>query len=328
MMLGGLFAILAAATLAFNNVSVRRGVLTGSVAQAIFITVPIGVPIFLLFALAVGQLDRIATFSRSSLFLLCLAGFLQFFWGRYFNYKATEAMGSNVASPVVNTNLVVSLVLAVAFLNEALTPLRLLGIGLTFVAPGIILRTRRKRVDGDGGAAKPTFRPQFLKGYTFAILCALGFGTSPILVRTALEGTGATGGITGGLVSYGAATVFVILVLLWPGQWAHARAISRTSARWFTVSGVFVGISQMFRYMALAIAPVTVVQPLQQTAAVFRVIFGWMLNREHESFDGWVLLGIFVSLTGGLCLALSVDFILSLGGLPDSVVEILRWTWP
>ena len=64
------------------------------------------------------------------------------------------------------------------------------------------------------------------------------------------------------------------MVLLWPGQWAHARAISGTSVKRFTASGVFVGISQMFRYMALAIAPVTVVQPLQHTAAVFRIIFG------------------------------------------------------
>ncbi len=99
----------------------RRGVLTGSVAQAIFITVPIGVPVFLLFTPAVGQFDRIAAFSSSSILLLCLAGFLQFFWGRYFNYKSTEAMGANVAGSVVNLNLIVSLVLAVVFLSETLT---------------------------------------------------------------------------------------------------------------------------------------------------------------------------------------------------------------
>ncbi len=101
-MLGGLFAVIAAATLAFNNVSVRRGMLIGSVAQAIFITVPIGVPIFLLFTLAVGQFDRIATFSGSSILLLSLTGLLQFSWGRYFNYKSTEAMDANIAGPVVN----------------------------------------------------------------------------------------------------------------------------------------------------------------------------------------------------------------------------------
>ena len=51
---GGLLALLSAATFAFNNASLRRGVLTGSVAQAMAVTVPIGFPIFLLAAL----LDR------------------------------------------------------------------------------------------------------------------------------------------------------------------------------------------------------------------------------------------------------------------------------
>ena len=41
-MLGGFIALLSAATFAFNNASMRRGVLTGSVLQAMAITVPIG----------------------------------------------------------------------------------------------------------------------------------------------------------------------------------------------------------------------------------------------------------------------------------------------
>ena len=54
-MLGVVLAALSAATFAFNNASARRGVLTGSVAQALAITVPIGVPMFLLAALTTGQ---------------------------------------------------------------------------------------------------------------------------------------------------------------------------------------------------------------------------------------------------------------------------------
>jgi drug/metabolite transporter (DMT)-like permease len=321
--LGGLFAILAAATLAFNNVSVRRGVLTGTVAQAIFITVPIGVPIFFLIALAFGQLGTVAGFSDTSILLLCLAGLIQFVLGRYCNYKSTEALGANLAGPVTEMSLVVSLVLAIVFLGEVMTPLRILGILLTFIGPVIILRTRKKQTARAPGSAKPEFRPRYILGYIFAVLCALSFGTTPILIRTALTDVGATGSIAGGLVSYGAATAFVALILLWPGRFAHARAISGTSARWFTLSGVFVCISQMFRYMALAIAPVSVVQPLQQTATVFRVIFSWMLNREHEAFDVWVIVGIAVSLIGGLCLTLSVDLILNLLTLSDFLIEIV-----
>ncbi len=55
-MLGAFFAIISAATFGFNTATVRRGVLSGSVFQAIAITVPMGVPLFLVAALAAGQL--------------------------------------------------------------------------------------------------------------------------------------------------------------------------------------------------------------------------------------------------------------------------------
>jgi uncharacterized membrane protein len=331
---------LSAATLAFNNVCVRRGVLTGSVAQAISITVPIGVPIFLLAALSIGVLPIVGDFSTHAVVLLCLAGILQFVWGRYFNYKSTEMLGANLAGPVGEMGLVVSLVLAVWFLDEAMTVLRILGIALVFLGPVIIVRTRKRRgaarsmgaaarIEGSPVAHAPSaFRPRFFLGYSFAMLCALGFGVTPILLRAALAGFGPGGSVAGGLISYSAATVSVALLMFWPGQTAHALSVSRISARWFTVSGVFVCVSQMFRYMAFSIAPVSVVAPLGQTASMFRIIFSWMLNREHEAFDAGVLVGIFVSLVGGFALTLSVEWVLSILALPDAVVHIIRWRWP
>ena len=56
-MLGVCLAALSAATFAFNNASARRGVLTGSVAQALAITVPVGVPIFFLAAPCAGIVE-------------------------------------------------------------------------------------------------------------------------------------------------------------------------------------------------------------------------------------------------------------------------------
>jgi len=79
--LGGLLAICSAATFAFNNASVRRGVLTGSVAQAMAITVPIGVPLFFLAALLTGRLGDVLSFSTQGYVALALAGILHFVWG-------------------------------------------------------------------------------------------------------------------------------------------------------------------------------------------------------------------------------------------------------
>src|SRR5262245_60234299 len=95
--LGVLLAALSAATFAFNNASARRGVLTGSVAQALAITVPIGVPIFFLAALATGALGALAAFSGEALGLLALAGVLHFVVGRYCKFREARAMGAPLA---------------------------------------------------------------------------------------------------------------------------------------------------------------------------------------------------------------------------------------
>src|SRR5215468_5596635 len=143
--LGGLLAICSAATFAFNNASVRRGVLTGSVAQAMAITVPIGVPLFFLAALLTGRLGDVLTFSTQGYVALALAGILHFVWGRYCNYRATRAIGTNLVAPVQQINLIFTLLLAILILGETLTPLRLVGIALVLLGPSLTFRPGEER---------------------------------------------------------------------------------------------------------------------------------------------------------------------------------------
>ena len=115
-MLGVVLAALSAATFAFNNASARRGVLTGSVAQALAITVPIGVSMFLLAAFTTGQLGALSHFSAEAMGLLALAGVLHFVVGRYGNFRAAQAIGANLSGPVIQLSLGVTLILAVLVL--------------------------------------------------------------------------------------------------------------------------------------------------------------------------------------------------------------------
>ncbi|MDA0240124.1 MAG: EamA family transporter, partial [Proteobacteria bacterium] len=277
-MLGGLLSLLSAVTFAFSNVAARRGVIRGSVLQALAITVPIGVPIFLIAALAAGVIGTITDFSPTALLFLALAGFFHFVWGRYCNYRAINAIGSNLASPVQQSSLIVSLGLAVWLLGESFSALRIFGIACIVIGPAIMLPRRR------GEAARkstpsPEFQPRYAEGYSFAILSSMGYGLSPIFIRSALIGTTPGTGLVGGLVSYTAATVIVGLILFWRQPRCDIFEVGAEPAKWFAVSGVFVCVSQMLRFMALAIAPVSVVTPIQRTTIVFRVLFGWFINR-------------------------------------------------
>jgi uncharacterized membrane protein len=98
--------------------------------------------------------------------------------------------------------------------------------------------------------------------------------------------------------------------------------MSRKALPWFTLSAVAVWASQLFRYMALAIAPVTVVQPIQSLSLIFRMIFGFFINREHEALDRYVIGGILLSFTGALALSISDEIVTQYMTLPDWLVPL------
>jgi len=179
-----------------------------------------------------------------------------------------------------------------------------------------------------GNAERAVFRPRYAEGYLFALLSATGYGLSPILVRVGLENKGIGTSLAGGLVAYMAATLVMALILLWPGNFRHALAVDRDAARWFTLSGVLVFLSQVFLYMAMSIASVTVVSPINRLSILFRLYFSRWLNPKHEVFDGGVIVGTIVSLLGALTLSISTGAVQSIVPLPDTVVTLLNWHWP
>lgn len=353
LLVGSLLAVLSAATFALNNATVRRGVLTGTVSQAMAITVPIGVPMFFIGALALGHLDDIFGFSTKTVAMLAAAGIVHFVWGRYCNYRATKAIGGNASIPLQQLDFPFKLGLAVVFLGETLTPLRIFGILLIMLGGAIAVPRRKKKkakepsagaTAGTGAGdpqfqsigaaavetqpAKPVFVPKYTEGYIFAALSVTGYGISPLFIRAALENTSIGASLAGGFISYLAATIVILLMWLKPGQFQHVLSVNRQSVKWFLMSAVFVGFSQMFRYMALSLAPITVVAPLQRSASLFRVLFNWCINRQYEIFERRLLAGIFVSVLGGVSLALTTDFIIAHVPLPDFALEMMDWTWP
>ena len=117
-MLGALLALASAAFFGLNNAAIRRGVVKGSVLQAMAITVPFGVPMFLVFAAFMGGFEAIAGWGVAPWVWMTLAGVVHFVIGRYGNYKATQLLGATLSTPIQQVSILVSLVLAFSFLGE------------------------------------------------------------------------------------------------------------------------------------------------------------------------------------------------------------------
>lgn len=334
-MLGAALAALSAASFGLNNAMTRRGVLAGTVGQALAIGVPIGMPMFFLFALIGGGLGAIANFPRDAILVMTATGVLHFICGRYCNYRSVKAMGANLSGPVVQLSLVVSLFLAITALQEGLTPLRVVGIVLVILGPALMHRrdaTPSARIDAGaaaGGrsvaAGPPPFRPRYAEGYLFGLLAAACYGVTPILIRIVVERGSLADSMAAGFLSYCAATAVIALMMLWPGQLRHVLAIDPVPAKWFVASGVLVTVSQMFLYLALAVAPVSVVMPVLQLHLVFRYILARLVNPHHEMFGGMMMLATAISITGAAALSLDPEFLIAKLTLPEPLIAILRW---
>jgi drug/metabolite transporter (DMT)-like permease len=303
--LGGLLAFVSAVTFAITNASVRRGVLSGSAVQATTLSIPVGVPVFLVALGVGGGFSVFGQLPRASVIAFAVTGITHFVIGRYANYRAIGAIGTNLAGPVMQFNLVVSLVLAIVFLGESLTLPRIVGILLIFAGPAVVSREGARRAREAVAAAE--FTPRMLEGYAFAALAAICYGATPVLLRYAGGGRGLDA---------------VLLLLLAPGHWREIRSVAPEATKWFLFSGVMVYLSQVFYYMALALAPVTIVSPIMALSNIFRIHASRWLNPRHEIFGPQVMIATAVSFLGVIVLSISADM------LPAAWSWLLGWHWP
>jgi drug/metabolite transporter (DMT)-like permease len=321
-LLGGVFAILSGATFALTNATGRRGVISGTPVQGMVISMPVGLACFLAVALLTGALQNLSRFSASAFVSLSAAGILHFVLGRYCNFRASQAAGANLTAPVLQLNSVVTLVLAVVFLREPCTMLQVAG-GILMVA-GSLVTQRPSEPTAPARSKEAEFKPRVALGFFFALIAALAYGTSPTIVRKALQDVGALSGIAGASVAYAAATVAVALGLVIPSLRRNVLAVTGENARWFVYSGVFVAAAHGFLYSALAIAPIMVVAPLLQLSLIFRFIFALILNPHHEVFGFVVILGTVVSIAGACAIAIDTQVIVHALAVPEPLASYLR----
>jgi len=341
-LLGALYAALGALTFALNNVTMRRGVVTGSVLQGMALTVPIGGLSFLVMTVAFGELGKLLVFPTVALSWLACQGVVHFVIGRYCNYRSNQLMGVNLTAPVVQLQVPFAMMLAVVALDEKFTVLQAIasalmlggsfitqsnaGKGNKKVSAPLRIRTRRSQEELAAlEPTEPTFEPRVFSGYIFGLAAAMCYGSSPLMARAAFLNAPGASTLAGGCLAYTAATLFFSLVLLKPGSWGDIKCMKRQNLPWFLSSAVLVAVSQAFVYASLAIAPLMVVTPILQLSLVFRLFLSQWINREYEVMNTAVFIGAFTAVLGSMLVSLDTDTLTTLPGLPPSLADFLRY---
>ena len=344
-MLGVLYAALGSFTFALNNVTMRRGVVTGSVLQGMALTVPIGGLSFLVMTIAFGELGQLVMFPTAAFIWLACQGVVHFVIGRYCNYKSNQLMGVNLTAPVVQLQVPFAMMLAVVTLHEKFTVLQAIGsalmLGGSFIIQGNASKGKRTSAPLPAATVstapsqvelaapepkpRPIFQPRMFSGYIFGLAAAMCYGSSPLMARQAFLHAPGASTAAGGCLAYTAATLFFLLILLKPGSWDDIKRMKRENLPWFLSSAVLVAVSQAFVYASLAVAPLMVVTPILQLSLVFRLFLSQLINRDYEVMNTAILIGAFTAVLGSILVSLDTGELTTLLSLPPSLADFLRY---
>lgn len=308
MTLGIVFALLGAMSFAMNSASVRRAVTLGAASQGLYLTIFSGTGLFLIAALVSGQIFQANIVADHEFAFMAAGGIVHILGGRYCNYRAVRAIGANRTQPLVGLSMLMSVGIAILWLKEELDLLKATGIVLVLIGPALVApkqRSKKKAASVDSSAVTSgtaAFTPNMAEGYFFGLAAAALWGAGPVLMRAGVHSNGLA--MLGGTVAYAAASAVLLLTLFIPGQASGAIALSRGARGMFLIAGVSSWLANMFRFAALALAPVSIVIPLMRSSVLFSLATNFIFNRHLESFEPRVLGGIFISLAGAILLVI------------------------
>lgn len=294
-MSAGAFAIIGALAFAFDAIVTRRAVIKVSNAAAgVMISAPLSVPFFLIILTAIGQIGSIFSFSWQSYAWLSTAGILHFVVGRSLNYTCVQLVGANRTNILRRVSPLVAVVLGVSVLGEPLSWQLIIGVLLItggVVATGLNLQTLRDHSLTSGIPRKAIL---------FGIGTGLAWGISPILIKLGLGESGSP--VAGALIAYLAATVVLSISLLNRDRRTALVSMPGRAVAFFCLSGLLSSTAQLMKFIALSMAPASVIAPLFSMSPVFAIVLAFLLNRKLEVFSPTVIMATIAAIAGAILL--------------------------
>jgi len=284
---GVILALLSALAFAGNQVLVRRATHQANESfTAMAMTLLIGPPPFALVTYLSGEWHYLWSISWRAIALLISAGIVQFIIVTYVYYSAIRILGANKAVSIGRTNIIISVLFGVFFLNEYVTAL--LVIGALLIMVGAILVSME---NGKGSARIPQ------KGVFLALGAALGMATSAALIRLAMQEFPHV--FAGTFVAYIASFILIVFIIVSSHSIRRQMLLQKRETVLLLTGVAFAMLTaHLLRFAALIYSPVSVVQPLQGTIALFVFSLSWIANRRIDVFNWRVIAAILLVSVG------------------------------
>nr|WP_243637883.1 EamA family transporter [Natrarchaeobius chitinivorans] len=248
-------AIVGAIAFSGQFLFVRLGTDGGDVSDAVLVVLFCNIalvapPVLVLYPAPYGEL-----FTPTSIAAFAGAGLVGMFVARLLMFKSIQEIGASLTSPVIASNVLFATVFAIAFLDERLTGVHLVGI-LLIVAGLAVVSWETAATTSPGQSIRETGATLVLP-----LAAAVCIGMEPIFVSIGLaEGTAILPGLT---IMAIAGTIGFVGYLAITGSLRPFPIRTRATA-WYVGAGVSTTAGFLAYFAALEVAPVVIVMPLLQ----------------------------------------------------------------
>jgi len=295
-MIGSIFALLSAMSFALNAIFLRRAVTkVTDISVGILISVSMAVPLLFVIIAFTGRFQSLLNFTWQGYVWLSLAGIVHFVIGRTLNYKCIQLVGANIANILSRSDILISVVIGITILREPFG--WRLVVGVLLILAGITLTGLNPQRTNN---AYESLHRIPAKAFALGLGAGVSWGVAPIFVKLGLDGIGSP--VAGAFISFVAATAVLSLSLLDQRKRISISETSGKAAGLFFMAGTLSFAANFVRYLALKLAPASVVTPLASTVPVFVLIFSFVFNRKLEIFNIRVVVGAFSVVIGTLFL--------------------------
>lgn len=199
-------------------------------------------------------------------------------------YEGIDRIGPSVTAAVTAGSPAVATLIAVVFLGERVTPVKVVGVGLVVVGVAIIQLRRPNPEGSDAEVELDAVREELLdaspRNLAFPVAAAVCIAVSFVVVKVGLGGAVDT--LVGTTVAQFAAVLALIPLALGSGRArAYTRHASAAALRSFVAAGLLVGVAWYAMFLALDLGSVVTVLPIVSTYPLVVVAASYALAGQR-----------------------------------------------
>ena len=243
-----------------------------------------------LMVFATGTWSGITEVDGKTLLFLVLSGLATgASWLCYFH--ALQKGDINKVVPIDKSSTILTILLALIFLHEGLTPVK--GVCVVLIGVGTMLMITRKE---DAGDAKQDNGKEWL---VYAVLSAVFASLTAILGKIGISGIDSN---LGTAIRTSVVIVMAWLMIFLKGKQKELHGIEKKELVFIALSGLATGASWLCYYRALQDGPASVVVPIDKLSILVTIAFSWVVFKEKLTRKA--ALGLLCILAGTIMMAI------------------------